>query len=78
MRAGKANIPMTEIIGVRFKNAGKTYYFSPKGEKITSADKVIVETARGVESVSYTHLDVYKRQLFTVRTSITMSTASAA
>lgn len=40
---------MTEIIGVRFKNAGKTYYFSPKGEKITRADKVIVETARGVE-----------------------------
>ena len=40
---------MTEIIGVRFKNAGKTYYCSPKGEKITRADKVIVETARGVE-----------------------------
>ena len=40
---------MTEIIGVRFKNAGKTYYFSPKGEKITRADNVIVETARGVE-----------------------------
>ena len=40
---------MTEIIGVRFKNAGKTYYFSPKGQKITREDKVIVETARGVE-----------------------------
>ncbi len=40
---------MTEIIGVRFKNARNNYYFSPKGEKITRADKVIVETARGVE-----------------------------
>ncbi len=40
---------MTEIIGVRFKNNGKTYYFSPNGEKITQSDKVIVETSRGLE-----------------------------
>ena len=40
---------MTEIIGVRFKNTGKTYYFSPNNEKVTQADKVIVETARGLE-----------------------------
>ena len=40
---------MTEIIGVRFQNTGKTYYFSPDGKKLTVGQKVIVETARGVE-----------------------------
>ncbi|MBR6791049.1 MAG: stage 0 sporulation family protein [Oscillospiraceae bacterium] len=40
---------MTEIIGVRFKNAGKTYYFSPGDLQISMNDQVIVETARGVE-----------------------------
>ena len=40
---------MTEIIGVRFKSAGKVYYFSPGELSILSGDRVIVETARGVE-----------------------------
>lgn len=40
---------MTEVIGVRFKEVGKIYYFSPKGMKIEPGKKVIVETARGVE-----------------------------
>lgn len=40
---------MTEIIGVRFSNTGKTYYFSPKGKAVSAGQKVIVETARGVE-----------------------------
>ena len=40
---------MIEIIGVRFKNNGKTYYFSPNGNTIAHSDKVIVETARGLE-----------------------------
>ena len=40
---------MTEIIGVRFKSAGKVYYFSPDGIKAETGDMVIVETARGVE-----------------------------
>lgn len=40
---------MTEVIGVRFKEVGKIYYFSPKGLKIPAGEKVIVETARGVE-----------------------------
>lgn len=42
-------VGMTEIIGVRFKNAGKVYYFSPAGIKAENGDYVIVETARGVE-----------------------------
>jgi cell fate regulator YaaT (PSP1 superfamily) len=38
-----------EIIGVRFKEAGKTYYFSPGGQVIAEGAKVIVETTRGTE-----------------------------
>ena len=40
---------MTKIIGVRFRNVGKVYYFNPKNLDIKNADYVIVETARGVE-----------------------------
>ncbi|MBQ4225596.1 MAG: stage 0 sporulation family protein [Oscillospiraceae bacterium] len=40
---------MTEIIGVRFSEGGKVYYFSPGQEKLRIGDKVIVETSRGVE-----------------------------
>ena len=40
---------MAEVVGVRFKEVGKIYYFAPDGEKYNPADMVIVETARGVE-----------------------------
>lgn len=40
---------MTKIIGVRFRKAGKIYYFAPGKLNIKIKDKVIVETARGVE-----------------------------
>lgn len=40
---------MVTIVGVRFKKAGKIYYFLPGEETITIDDGVIVETARGVE-----------------------------
>ncbi|MCL1822600.1 MAG: stage 0 sporulation family protein [Oscillospiraceae bacterium] len=40
---------MAEIVGVRFKDVGKVYYFSPGGLKIPMGGKVIVETAHGVE-----------------------------
>ena len=40
---------MTEVIGVRFKDVGKIYYFSPGGTTVAAGEKVIVETARGVE-----------------------------
>lgn len=40
---------MLKIIGVRFKSVGKIYYFNPLFNKIQVGDKVIVETARGVE-----------------------------
>ena len=40
---------MITIIGVRFRNVGKVYYFSPRELEICVGDHVIVETARGVE-----------------------------
>ena len=40
---------MVKIVGVRFRNAGKVYYFNPKNYDIKSGDHVIVETVRGVE-----------------------------
>ena len=40
---------MTKVIGVRFRTAGKIYYFDPVKFRIKKGDHVIVETARGVE-----------------------------
>ncbi len=40
---------MTKIVGVRFRPAGKVYYFDPAGFPLESGSHVIVETARGVE-----------------------------
>ena len=40
---------MVTIVGVRFKKAGKIYYFLPGEDTLTIDDGVIVETARGVE-----------------------------
>ena len=40
---------MAEVIGVRFKDVGKVYFFDPDGKQLKKFDKVIVETARGVE-----------------------------
>lgn len=40
---------MAKVIGVRFRKAGKIYYFDPAGFDINVGDNVIVETARGIE-----------------------------
>ncbi|HZK34081.1 MAG TPA: regulatory iron-sulfur-containing complex subunit RicT, partial [Bacillota bacterium] len=40
---------MELVIGVRFKNAGKIYYFDPSNMDLSLSDNVIVETARGIE-----------------------------
>lgn len=40
---------MTKIIGVRFRAAGKIYFFDPKNFDINVGHHVIVETARGIE-----------------------------
>ena len=40
---------MVKVIGVRFRRAGKIYYFDPLDFEIKQGDNVIVETARGIE-----------------------------
>ena len=40
---------MAEVIGVRFKEVGKVYYFDPDKHTLKLGDTVIVETSRGVE-----------------------------
>ncbi len=40
---------MVKIVGVRFRSAGKVYYFDPQEYTMTPGDHVIVETSRGVE-----------------------------
>ena len=40
---------MIKIVGVRFRTAGKVYYFGSKNLDLKIGDRVIVETARGVE-----------------------------
>lgn len=40
---------MACVIGVRFKEVGKIYYFDPDGENLRIGDDVIVETSRGIE-----------------------------
>jgi len=40
---------MASVIGVRFRYAGKIYYFDPAGIDLQLGEKVIVETARGIE-----------------------------
>ena len=40
---------MTDVVGVKFKDVGKMYYFSPGDNEVVMGDNVIVETARGLE-----------------------------
>ena len=40
---------MIKVVGIRFKKAGKIYYFNPNEIEVSKNDNVIVETARGIE-----------------------------
>lgn len=40
---------MAQVVGVRFREVGKVYYFDPDGMQFKKGDRVIVETSRGVE-----------------------------
>lgn len=40
---------MINVVGIRFREAGKIYYFCPRQLKVQVGDNVIVETARGIE-----------------------------
>lgn len=43
------NETMIKVVGIRFKDVGKIYYFLPQDETYVSGEKVIVETERGTE-----------------------------
>jgi cell fate regulator YaaT (PSP1 superfamily) len=51
-----------EVVGIRFRSAGKVYYFDPKSLKVRIGDSVIVETARGPEfgEVSFGNRFIHK------------------
>ena len=61
---------MAIIIGVKFKGAGKVYYFDPDEAILNAGDYVVVETSRGIECGSFIFLlreinvDVLYRQLY--------------
>lgn len=40
---------LTEVISVRFKNRGKSYFFAPNGKSVKTGEQVIVETSKGLE-----------------------------
>ena len=41
--------PTVDVVGIRFKSSGKTYYFAPNGIHLRTGSHAIVETARGLE-----------------------------
>ena len=41
--------PLIDVVGIKFKASGKTYYFAPKGYFLKAGSYAIVETARGLE-----------------------------
>ncbi len=43
---------MAQVVGIRFKTAGKVYHFDPSGFELKVGDVVVVETARGLEAGS--------------------------
>ncbi len=49
----------TEVVGVRFRQVGKVYYFSPEGLSIPAETSVIVETARGTEIGTTTSTNIF-------------------
>lgn len=40
---------MPVVVGVRYKERGRMYYFDPSGLELTCGDRVLVETVRGLE-----------------------------
>lgn len=46
---------MTEVISIRFKTCGKTYFFSPGELTVSTGEKVIVETSKGIEMAECTY-----------------------
>ncbi len=66
---------MYEVVGVRFKKAGKIYYFDPGDLPISNGDYVIVETVRGIEfgKVVVAKNKLMKRYCFAIEKVIRMA-----
>ena len=64
---------LAEIIGVSFKEAGKIYYFAPDKYKFSAGDRVIVNTARGLEigTVKLANKNVPKSEIVSPLKSVT-------
>jgi len=58
---------LTKVIGVKFKENGKSYYFNPKNFDIKENDNVIVETVRGLEfgNVVFANREINEEELST-------------
>ncbi len=56
---------MTMVVGIRFKDSGKTYYFDPGDHELQQGDQVVVETVRGMElaKVAYERRDVDESEI---------------
>ncbi|MCC8079721.1 MAG: hypothetical protein LIO57_06655 [Oscillospiraceae bacterium] len=50
---------MTEIISVKFKNRGKTYFFDPGGVTASAGQRLVVQTSKGLELVDCVHGNHY-------------------
>ena len=48
---------MAEVVGIRFKRAGRVYYFDPADNELQVNDQVVVKTARGLELGCVVDLD---------------------
>ena len=46
---------MLEVVSIKFKNRGKCYYFAPRSLTVRTGDKVVVETAKGLEIADCVH-----------------------
>ena len=51
---------MAEVVGIRFKEVGKVYYFDPDGKTFEKGDRAIVETARNSKAAQIGYKSRYK------------------
>ena len=47
--SGNEENPVTEVISIKFRGRGKTYYFDPAGVTARTGDTLVVETSKGME-----------------------------
>ena len=57
---------MVEVVGVRYRDAGHIYYFSPGDSTYYYQEKVLVESQKTLHTVSYTHLRAHETDSYLV------------